>query len=261
MALLFLDECSYEPLDLAALTGVLVPLTAYIGVRDAVCRITWDVLTPPQDTVPQPIELHGRDLLSEIGDRDEKELDRLRIQVYADVVRIVNDNNLRVFRFAYLNRSEIAAAMNGDPQLYGLNFANIQIALQTTLAETIVFPVMDGIPGCDPAKSKAPRINPQLIRAFAQQVRWIHHARQCSAVADSISIKNVANLAEPVFADSAHSTLLQLTDLVSYLLLQLDREELQPCDSPSDYRKEVLICARNFRPALLHRWKGCLTKT
>jgi hypothetical protein len=36
MAFLFLDECSHERLDLAALTGVLVPFEKYNAVRDKV---------------------------------------------------------------------------------------------------------------------------------------------------------------------------------------------------------------------------------
>jgi hypothetical protein len=95
----------------------------------------------------------------------------------------------------------------------------------------------------------------QLIRAFAQQVRHVHHARQDAGIAKSISIENIANLAEPAFADSAHSTLLQLTDLVSHLLLQLEREDLEPSASPSPYRTEVIRLARGLDPALLHCWK------
>lgn len=258
MAFLFLDECSHDALDLAALTGVLVPLDAYNDVRDAVCQITWNVLKPPANTVPSPIELHARDLLSELLDRDAAELDRDRIEVFTAVARVVNDFRLRVFRVAYLNRSEIASLMNADPQLYGLTFFGIQTALQNTLAETIVLPVMDGIPGCAPNAKRPPRIDPQLIRAFAQQVRWIHHGRRCQAVTNSISIENVVNLAEPVFADSAHSTLLQLTDIISYLLLQLERHELKPPSSSSDFRNQVLNCARTLDTDLLNCWKGPL---
>ena len=63
VAFLFLDECSHESLDLAALTGVLVPSHSYNAVRDEICQISWDVLRPPPNTVPAPIELHARNLL------------------------------------------------------------------------------------------------------------------------------------------------------------------------------------------------------
>lgn len=67
---------------------------------------------------------------------------------------------------------------------------------------------------------------------------------------------NVVNLAEPVFADSAHSTLLQLVDLVSYLMLQLERAELEPVAPASSYRDAMLVRARGLRADLLHSWKG-----
>ncbi len=257
MAFLFLDECSYEPLDLAALTGVLVPLHDYNAVRDAVCQIVWEVLKPPANTIPPPIELHGRELLSALSDRDQESLDRDRIQVLSAVVRTVNDYRLRVLRVTYLNRKEIASLIKADPQLYGLNFFGLQTRLQATLAETVVLPVMDGIPGCAPNSKRAPAIDPQLIRAFAYQVRFMHHMRRSSS-ANSLSIENVENLAEPVFADSAHSTLLQLTDIISHLLLQLEREELERPSSPSAYRSEVLRCARTINPDLLDSWKDRL---
>jgi hypothetical protein len=257
MAFLFIDECAHEALDLVALTGVLVPFDRYNAVRDAVCQTTWDVLNPPANTVPAPIELHGRDLLSELVDRNQRDLDRARIEVLASVVRIVNGYHLDVFRVAYLNRKEINRHLKDDPNLYGLNFFGVQTALQAKLADTLIVPVMDGVPGCPPNTRRPPAIDPKLIRAFAQQVRWVHHASRDQSVANSLSIANVGNLAEPAFADSAHSALLQLTDLVSHLLLQLEREELEP-SPPSNYRSEVLQQARAFNKALLHCWKGRL---
>lgn len=258
MAFLFLDESTYEPLDLAALTGVLVPLESYAEVRDAICQVTWDVLAPPANTVPSPIELHARDLLAELSNRDPRHLDRARLGVLGAIVRIVNEYRLQVFRVAYLNRTEIAATMIGDPKLYGLNFFAIQSALQDKLADTVVLPVMDGVPGCAQNARHPPRIDPQLIRAFARNVRYIHHCRRCSVVARSLSIRNVANLAEPVFADSAHSTLLQLADITSYLLLQVDRAELEAGAGFSEYRSAVLECARGLRSDLLDQWRGRL---
>lgn len=259
MAFLFLDECSYEPLDLAALTGVLVPLERYVAVRDAMCKVVADVLSAPPNTVPAPIELHARDLLSELQERTAADLDLARLDVLSKVVAIVNDHALQVIRVAYLNRREIANTMTLDPKLYGLNFLGIQNALQDAMRDTIVLPVMDGVPGCAPSARRPPTIDPQLIRAFAQNVRWIHHSRQYEAAARLLSIENAVNLAEPVFADSAHSTLLQLVDIVSYLLLQLEREELEPASPTSSYRNAMVVRARSLRSDRLHSWKGRMT--
>jgi hypothetical protein len=255
MAFLFLDECSSEKLDLAALTGVLVELDSYVIVRDAMCQLVVDIQAPEPHTWCAPIELHGRSLLQSMSTQGTSFTDEHRLAVFSGVVRIVNENNLRVFRVAYLNRKEIAQSIKADPNLYSLNFFGIQTVLQQTLATTLVLPVMDGIPSCLPNATKAPRFDPQLIRAFASSVRSIHHMRRHARLAESLSIENAYNLAEPVFADSSHSTLLQLVDLVSYLLHQIEREELESAPKKG-FRAAVLAIAKQFDPALLHCWSG-----
>jgi hypothetical protein len=160
VAFFFMDECTYEPLDLAALTGVLVPADRYIAVRDAVCQIVWDVLRPPARTVPLPIELHARDLLAQITDRSPQDLDSDRLHVLRSAVNIVNTHRLDVYRVAYLNRKEISETLKGDPKLYGLNFFGMQSVLQGKLADTLILPVMDGVPGCPPHLRKPPAIDP-----------------------------------------------------------------------------------------------------
>ena len=254
MSFLFLDECSYEKLDLMALTGVLVPVERYNAVRDAICQIVWDVLRPPPNEVPARLELHGNELLSQLIDRDRETLDNDRLAVLQEIVRIVNENRLHVFRIAYLNRKEIAARMTKDPNLYALNAFNMLVSLDRVLATRLVVPVMDGIPGSAGDAKPPPRIDPVMIRAFAGSIRWIHHARRHPSVSAGISINNAENLAEAVFADSAHSTLLQLTDLISHLLLQLERQELEP-NEPSEYRKRVIGVAQGFDRHLLHCWR------
>lgn len=143
MAFLFLDEGMYKPLDLASLTGVLVPLEAYGTVRDEMCRLVWEVLSPEQKVVPAPIELHGRHLLPELASRLRPRQTR-RLHVLARVTSIINAHRLRVLRVAYLNRTEIAAFMQDDSKLYGLNFIGVQTGLQDMMAKTLVVPVMDG---------------------------------------------------------------------------------------------------------------------
>lgn len=255
LAFLFLDESMDEQLDLASLTGVIVPLTAYCAVRDAICRLVWEVLAPPPNTVPQPIEFHARRLLSELDHLPIEQADDARLHVLRSAVKIVNDYGLQVHRVSYTNRAEIAEVAKGDPKLYGLNFFDIQVGLQDLMETTMVLPVMDGVPGT-PESKKAPRIDPSLIRAFAANVRWIHHIRNSDAVSGMLSIKNAHNLAEPVFGDSTHATLLQLVDLVSYLLLQRDRAELTPGNQASEFKSAVLEVSNGLDMQLLNLWRG-----
>lgn len=95
-----------------------------------------------------------------------------------------------------------------------------------------------------------------LLRAFDSNVRNIHHVRSRPHVAKAISLENAHNLAEPVFADSAHSVLLQQADLVSYLLLQRDREALERTATPSKFRGVLLRIAATLRDDLVHSWRG-----
>lgn len=254
LAFLFLDECMDEALDLAALTGVLVPHEKYRDVRDAMCKLVWDVLAPPPNTVPAPVELHGRNLLPELATLPVEQADTARLHVLRRATEIINEYGLQVFRVCYLNRSEIAEMFIGDPKLYSLNFLQIQAGLQDLMGTTLIVPVMDGVPNSRTAK-KPPSIDPSLIRAFAGSIRWLHHARQSDVVKSFLSIRNAHNLAEPVFADSTHATILQLVDLISYLLLQRDRNELAPQSTASQFKQAVVGVAKAINPQLLAGWR------
>lgn len=260
MAFLFLDESMDESLDLASLTGLLVPLSAYGSVRDAMCKLVWDVIGPPPNTVPAPIELHGRKLLPEFDNLPQERADVLRLEVMRRAVSIVNDHALKITRVCYLNRTEIAGLLKTDPKLYGVNFFGILSGLQEDMETILILPIMDGVPDSTGSK-KAPRIDRSLIRAFAQMVRSIHHLRQSDAVKNALSIRNAHNLAEPLFGDSAHSTLLQLVDLVSYLLLQLDRDELEPIPQNCNFKRSLIDLAKNVDAQLLSGWKGTFSLT
>ena len=249
MAFLFLDETSYEPLDLAALTGILVFPGDYAAIRDKFCGLVLHVQASPANVIEDPSELHARDLLP--GD----DSDQSRLLIFREIVAIVNAFGTRVFRCAYLNRNEIANQTAFGQNLYGLTFSSMLHMLQPVMANTLVVPVMDGIPDSTKAP-KPPAIDRQLIRAFAQHVRSHHHYRQIPNFADSLTLENAHNLGEPLFADSTHSVFIQLVDLVSHLLLQLDREELKPDEPLSPYRLAVIAYAKQIRRELLHCERG-----
>lgn len=257
VAFLFLDECSYEPLDLAALTGVLVPADRYASVRDAICKLVADVQPSPPNTVPAAIELHARALLTDIAHLHGDGIDSVRISVFERVAALLAEHQLHVYRVAYLNRSAIAKMMPIDPKLYGITFSGVSGWLSELMRDTLVIPVMDGVPATGGADipRPAPRVDPVLVRAFAGNVRGIHHFRQYPVVAKNLTVINAHNLGEPLFADSAHSVLLQLVDIVSHMLLQRERAELEGETALSDFRRKTLAVARSVPEHLLHLWK------
>jgi len=257
-AFLFLDECTYSPLDLAALTGILVSDDRYAALRDALCRLAVDVQPSPPGMIPAAVEFHARDLLSELAPLHGDRIDSVRLSVFQRAVDLLAEHELAVWRVTYLNRKEIASMMPLDPKLYGIMFLGLVRWLQGTMANTLVIPVMDGVPatGGMSLPHRAPRVDPILIRAFAATVRSTHHFRQYPTLADNLSIANARNLGEPVFADSAHSVLLQFVDIVSHMLLQCDRAEVEGEATLSSFRRDALAIARTMPQHLLHLWKG-----
>lgn len=257
-AFLVLDECTYAPLDLAALTGVLVPADRYAHLRDAMCRLAVEVQPSSDDVIPGATEFHARALLNDIAHLHGDHIDSVRLMVLRRVVNLVLEHRLDICRVTYLNRTEIARAIPGDPKLYGLTFAGIQSWLQRTMASTLVIPIMDGVPATGGAEipRRAPHVDSVLIRAFAANVRTIHHLRQYPQVASNLSIANATNLGEALFADSAHSVLLQMVDIVSHLLLQIERAEHEGESTLGDFRRESLAIGRQLPTELLHLWSG-----
>ncbi|MCP5265134.1 MAG: hypothetical protein H6934_03440 [Burkholderiaceae bacterium] len=248
----------YEELNLAALTGILVSAEQYIAVRDEMCRFAVDVQPSAPNVIPEVIEFHARAFLDDVAHLHGDRIDEVRLSTLQRVVDLVSEHRLSIYRVTYLNRTEIAALMPRDPKLYGLTFFGIQSWLQSVMADKLVIPVMDGIPhtGGINVPRRAPNIEPMLIRLFALNVRSIHHFRQYPSVADCLSIANAHNLGEPVFGDSTHSVFLQLVDLLSHMLLQKERAELEDASNLTDYRRKTLQIVDGIPPDLLHMWKG-----
>jgi len=117
------------------------------------------------------------------------------------------------------------------------------------MADTLVLPVMDGIPDSS-TPAKPPRIDAQLVRAFAASVRSIHQYRCSNFSTSNLSIQNTPNLGEPLFGDSAYSALMQMVDLVSYLLHQIERQNLLR----NIKRRPLAKRSWNARVALTQSW-------
>ena len=64
-----------------------------------------------------------------------------------------------------------------------------------------------------------------------------------------------SNRAEPAFADSAHSVMMQLVDVISYLVLQLERHELERNTHKSSFATRLLAAAQRIRSDLIVRPK------
>ena len=255
---LFIDECLNPNLNLAALTGIFVPLDKYTLIRDEISKLVFNVQAPQINIVPPLIELHARNLLEELSNNNPNKTDKGKIKILSDIVDIVNRHRLLILRISYLNHREITDFLKGDSKLYQTIFSNILGLIQKFFFDSLILPVIDGIPSCKPSSRKSPKIDTQLIFSFAHQIRFIHHMRCNKNIKKGHSLDNFINIAEPVFVDSYYSTLIQLVDLVSYLLHQVEKTDLNPNKIKSDYQKKILNCARSIDSNNLITWKGKL---
>ena len=254
MSYMFMDESMDESMDLSALTGIIVPVTSYPRVRSKVRQIVWRAIEPPVNTVPRPVELHARNLLCELEDISNDELDDRRVACFEECVKIVNEERLQIVRIGYTNRKEISNLLRGDSKLYGLNFMGILSSISDFLENSLIQPVMDGIPDVSYTQNNSQKINSQLVRAFSLSIHGTYFAAQLQQI--SISIKNFSNVLEPLFAESSTSLLLQLVDMISYLLLQNERLGTTETENISEFKRRVLAEARKIQPDLVRSWTG-----
>lgn len=248
---LFLDESTSADLDIASLTGVLVPDEAYADTRDGVLRIAQNVQRAPHlfsGIEPGPIELHGCDMLRAVPGATDDD----RVSVFRSMVDLVNERRLQVISIGYTNWSELGPIRGGDDKLQGLNFFNIMASLGAVSAAGLVVPVMDGLPSNIRASRKPRPVDRDLFNVFIASAHSSHNTRLILG-AENISIPNHRNFAEPVFTDSGHSPLLQLADVIGYLLYVEDRSERM---SLNGFKARLLEVAKRLDHRLLRRWRG-----
>jgi len=250
---MFVDESVSPQLDTASLTGVLVPADQLCDVRDEIYRLAVEVQKPPPNHVLAPIELHARTMLSQIPNATDAD----KLAVFERLVELVNAEKLQIISIGYTNWSELAFLAVHDEKLHGLNFSNILHSLGDLLSEALLVPVIDGLPGgtLHPKPSRKP-IDPHVFRAFIASTHYNQSLRVSLSArnqGDMISIKGFRNIVEPVFSDSEHSPLLQLADVVSYLLHIVDWAERFEI---SGFKSSLLDVARKLDPSLIAKWRG-----
>jgi hypothetical protein len=252
----FFDESVSEGLDIASLTATLVPAEKYADVRDRVARLAESAVQSLHPAIGQGHELHGVAMLKD--DPDATDDDRFR--VFETMVEIVNSERLEIISIGYTNWSDLKLLREMDDKLHGLNFHNIAFALQPLLAEGLLVPIVDGLPGGILDRTGGPgrpqRIEPQIFRAFIASVHSTHRIRvglEDRGAGDVISIKGYRNLVEPTFTDSASSPLIQLADVVSYLLTMVDTAERRPC---TGFKGRLVEIAGKLDPTLVKKWRG-----
>lgn len=243
---LFLDESCAE--DAAWLTGVAVPAERYAAIRDAMLQVSVDAQRKAGIAHPYPYELHAVDLLRDLPEAS----DERRLAVFSRTVDLVNAEQLEVISVGYSGGRQIRGELDklqmpeGD-KLYGLNFNAVFGAIRIP-PDGLLLPVFDGVPGAN-AKGRQQPVDASAHGAFLQGVHHSHHYRVAHN-APGIYAQNFRNVAEPTFSDSARSPLLQLADLVGYLLAARD---LPPGKQPSAFKASIVAIARTLNTPFIRR--------
>ena len=276
---LFLDES--VDLDTAWLTGLFVSAEQYASVRDAVIRITQETLTAAGHNHLGPVDLHGVDLLRNVPGVT----DAHRLRLFRRMVTLVNRGHIDILSVGHMEATKVRRNLkrtNMDPgeKFYSFNL-NVMVDVLHLRSDGLIVPVFDGVPGrvkdaqhgCEGTKGKtSPKkyqhpmkgasgkpkrqqpVDPFAYDSFidgARITQWNRVAAEKKPVPLVRYKKNLRNLVEPTFSDGKKSPLLQLSDIVGYLLGVRDRVDQEGVRS--EWKASVANVARKIDPGLVHR--------
>jgi hypothetical protein len=247
---LYLDES--VDLDVASLTGLLVPALQGPRVRDAVIRVARQALISAGQPASGPVELHGVDMLRDVpGVSDE-----IRLDVFARAIDIVNRERLQIVSVGHSSAGAVRKGYQkivSDPgdKLYYPNFQELVESLHL-LPDMLIVPVFDGVPGRASSGAQAP-VNQLAYEAFllgGAITHWNRISLEDRPAGWVGHREHLRNLMEPVFSDSAQSPLLQLADIIGYLLGVVERVQQAPSTA---WKRRLADIARGIDPRLVHR--------
>jgi hypothetical protein len=142
--------------------------------------------------------------------------------------------------------------MDPGDKLYNFNLNEVVDALNLH-GDSLVVPVFDGVPpqSQEPRRERQP-VDPYAYDAFMLGSQITHWGRVTAEIRPVPWVHyntGLRNLAEPTFSDSARAPLLQLADVVGYLLGVADRvAQVQH----SDWKARVASIACRIDRALVH---------
>lgn len=230
--LLFVDDCyDREHTKVASLTAVAVPLSEYPRVRAAFHKLLEPHIVPRPNTINvNPPEVHGADLLP--GSDDET-----KIALVAGIVELVRRSRLQVYRVGYRLTDELLRTFRSEDRPgMGLCWFGILSVCQALFASDVVIPILDSA-------------DKHHVPTYSQPVRFLDIMRPAGQ-GRSISIQNSQNLAEVLYADSRFASLIQLTDIISYLrhIVDWNASGLEV----GAFKKKLVPLAQSLEPAIVY---------
>lgn len=226
----------------------------YARVRDAVIRISVDVQHPAAGSAPVPLELHGVTMLNAmVGVTDDD-----RFLAFNKIVEIVNGEQLEVLSIVHSGVKDIQAHFDGfnmppGDKLYHWNLDAMFDEIRLPEGGLVV-PVFDGIPGQGDDGRQQPA-NRSAYETFLVGA-YLSHWYRVAFPKPERYVPNFHNLVEPTFSDSAKSPLLQLADVVGYLL---HVEDFVNTKRSEGFKREVARIAATLDRAIVRRVPSSMT--
>lgn len=230
-----IDDTENPAADVFAFVGVLIPIEKYDAIRTATNRFTRELEGVADNTVTIPPELHGSAMFG--GKKPVPwATDAHRLRAYEMVADLINQHRLTVIRSAYV-KSSLRKTIGADKP-NALCFMNLLWMVQPELERTYIVPMFDGF-------------DASAVRAIGGASQVTHVLRATPGFAPSqLSISNADRILDPVFIDSGHSTLMQVTDVAAYLLNALDNKRIGK-SADTDYKRGVLTAAERLDLSLV----------
>jgi hypothetical protein len=229
-----------------ALVGVAVPIEQVDPIRIDLYRFLHGLYDgagrDPMEIFSAPPELHGAKLFP--SNLYPWVTDGQRLQCFEKIVETVNRERLYVFREAFFKRS-VDAFTHPKKQCLALAYEGLMRIrrLERLRTASYIVPLMDGI-------------DRELFSGvLGVRSRFMSVLRGGSKFTTGpIHISSSENLMDAVFVESVHSAIMQLADMVAYLLSALDCERRGWPLTP--FKTDLLRVAKMLDPQLLQGHMG-----
>jgi hypothetical protein len=227
-AFALIDESSCVETDTFSMTAVLMETRHYHALRELFHKFVSGLHPTASNAINlHPHSLHGCNLLR--GDGFEWVTDEMRISCFHFACAMIRDFNLPVYRWGLGWNNQKRRFPCDASFLRSMLFLRILLMFEHQLEHNFIIPVIDGL-------------NADMWKGVSGSVQATHSI--ATTARPICGIKSVENLCEPLFAPSSFSPLIQLVDLVSYMLHVKDWRD---CDlQMGEYKQKVWVEACNL---------------
>lgn len=229
---LFMDETINSKLvfPLTSLTGMLIPMRKYESIRSGLYEIANEHIASESASILLILpELHYNKFL-------EKYSDDVKYAVLEAIVELVVSLEIKIYRVSYYSTPETKKFFVHDPDLLGLCWFGIVAVTSDARKNKMLIPVLDA--GFNQSFQKIV----DKFSMFGKNCDVLRH----SIIKKSQTILYSEMIAEPMYADSKHSMLIQLVDCIAGLRRDLDTKNIIGFKDRSVYKERMATIAKKL---------------